>query len=64
MSYKEFGVCDWCKESFAIRHGCECKKLASNQEWLNKAGLIKKHAKQQKQITTGCTLLPNCGFLY
>ena len=36
------GICDWCRESYVIRYGCECKKLASNQEWLEKAGLMVK----------------------
>lgn len=42
MSDYVIDVCNWCGESFVIRSGCECKKLASNQEWLDKAGLIKK----------------------
>jgi len=35
-------ICSWCRESYVVRYGCGCKKLASNQEWLDKAGLIKK----------------------
>ena len=37
-----FAICDWCGEAYLIKSCCECKKLASNLEWLDKAGLMVK----------------------